>query len=432
MVDCGLFQGLKELRLKNWAPLPVVPGSLDAVVLTHAHLDHSGALPLLVKQGFRGPIFTSEWTAKLAEILLMDSAKLQVEDAEYAERKGYSKHHPALPLYDENDVAKTLNLLKVVDQVTINDETEIRLHHSGHILGSAFVELSVAGKRLVFTGDLGRPHHAVLNPPDRFPAGSIDALITESTYGSRPHDEPDPQILIDAIIRTARRGGTVLIPAFAVDRTELVLLELRRLMDQDLIPLIPIYVDSPMALKSLDMYVKAAETGDREIRPQLVADARLGNPFDPGTLHEIRTVEQSKLLNEGHGPRIIIAASGMATGGRVVHHLEHLLPHGMNTVLLVGYQSVGTRGRLLQDGAKKVRMHGKEIDVNAEIVSIGSFSTHADAGELIAWMSKADQPPRQTFVVHGEEESSEVFADRLHRELNWDVLVPQENQQIEI
>jgi metallo-beta-lactamase family protein len=434
LIDAGMFQGLKELRLKNWDAFPVHPSSINAVVLTHAHLDHSGYLPLLVREGFSGSAYMTEYTAKLAEVIMRDSAHLMTEDAEYAARKGFSKHAQPRPLYDENDVNKTVQLFATVpfrERIEIAPDTAITFHPSGHILGSAFLEVEFAGKRLVFTGDLGRKQHPLLIPPDPFPAGHFDAVVTESTYGDRAHESPSNDFR-DAINRTISRGGTVIIPAFAVDRTEVILMELHRLVEYQQIKPVPIYVDSPMALTALGHYRDALHGRSPEIRTDVANEWRTTDPFDPGNLHEMKSVEESKTLNDLHSPSIIISASGMATGGRVVHHLAGSLPHPKNTVILVGYQAVGTRGRLLLDGAKTIKIHGEWVPVNAEIVAIESFSVHADGDELIEWLHGASEPPEKAFVVHGEQSVAEKFARRLSEDLNWRCEVPKDGQQFPI
>lgn len=435
LIDAGLFQGRKDLRLRNWEPFPVDPSTIDAIVLTHAHLDHCGFIPLLVRQGFRGAIYSTVWTRKLAELVLFDSARLQVEDAEYARTKGYSKHENPLPLYDEEDVERALTQFRSIElkePTSIAEGISLTLHRAGHILGSTFAEISADGSRLLFSGDLGRPYHPVLAPPDPIPAGHFDAIVTEGTYGDREHQPPAVELLADTIRRTARRGGTVVIPAFAVDRTEVVLITLRRLMESGQIPRIPVIVDSPMALMSLTHYVEAAIADSPEIRTELAADSKLGNPFDPGTLTAVRTVEESKALNNPAGARIIISASGMASGGRVVHHLENLLPHSMNSVLLVGYQAVGTRGRALLEGAKTLRMYGKEVDVNAEVVEIPSMSVHADWHELLAWLGSATEAPGQVFVVHAEQEAALAMGTRITERFGWAVSTPQEEVSVDL
>jgi metallo-beta-lactamase family protein len=434
LIDAGMFQGLKELRLKNWEPFPIAPDSIDAVVLTHAHLDHSGYLPLLVREGFTGPVYLTEYTAKLAEVVLRDSAHLQTEDAEYAAKKGFSKHAAPRALYEDDDVSKTLQLFKPIPfrtRVEIATGTAITFHPSGHILGSAFVEVEFAGKRLVFTGDLGRKQHPLLVQPDPFPSGHFDAVVTESTYGDRTHESPS-NAFPEAINRTIARGGTVIIPAFAVDRTEVILMELRRLVEHQQIKRVPIYVDSPMALAALNHYRDALHARSPEIRSEVATEWSDSDPFDPGNLHEMKTVEDSKKLNDPHSPSIIISASGMATGGRVVHHLAGSLPNPKNTVILVGYQAVGTRGRLLLDGAKTLRIHGDQVPVRAEIIAIESFSVHADGDELIEWLGGASQTPDSVFVVHGELGAAETFATRLSRDLDWKCVVPTEGQEFPI
>ncbi|HUW78668.1 MAG TPA: MBL fold metallo-hydrolase [Candidatus Nanopelagicaceae bacterium] len=434
LIDAGMFQGLKELRLKNWDAFPIKPESINAIALTHAHLDHSGYLPLLVREGFSGPIYLTEYTAKLAEVVLRDSAHLQTEDAAYAARKGFSKHSQPLPLYDDEDVTRTVQLFRTVSfrqRIEIAQDTAVTFHPSGHILGASFIDVEFAGKRLLFTGDMGRNQHPLLVPPDHFPSGHFDAVLTESTYGDRKHESPTNSFR-DAINRTISRGGTVIIPAFAVDRTEVILMELHRLIDYQEIKRVPIYVDSPMALTTLEYYRDALHNRSPEIRIEIVSEWSSGDPFDPGDLHEMRSVEDSKKLNDPHTPCIIISASGMATGGRVVHHLAGSLPHSENSVILVGYQAVGTRGRLLEEGALTVKIHGELIPVKAEILAIEAFSVHADSAELLSWLSGASQAPDKVFVVHGEQSVAEKFASTLKEELNWNCEVPKDGQQFPI
>lgn len=432
LVDAGMFQGLKELRLRNWDPLPVAAASIDAVVITHAHLDHCGYLPALVKQGFQGPIYLTRWTAKLAEVVLRDSARLQEEDAEYARRKGYSKHKEPRALYTVQDVEAALQLFQPVEfrqPVAVAPAITATFHPSGHVLGAAFVTLQAAGRNLLFTGDLGRPEHPLLRAPDRIPDTHFDAIVSESTYGDRPHAD-DSSEFAAAINRTLKRGGSVLIPAFAVDRTEVILLELRRLMDEQTVPRVPVFVDSPMAITTLRYYRQALSQGSTELRPDMAAAYRATDPFDSGMLTEVTDPQASRELNEPRTPCIIVSASGMATGGRVVHHLLGMLPDPKHSVLLVGYQAAGTRGRYLADGAPAIKMYGQYVPVNAEVVQVGSFSVHADADELVAWLQNAAERPKAAYVVHGEAAAADAFAKRLRKDLHWLAVVPRDGERV--
>ena len=428
LVDAGLYQGLASLRRRNWAEFPVDPASLDEVVLTHAHLDHTGYLPRLVKEGFTGPVRCTAETAELAAIVLRDSAHLQEEDASYANAMGFSKHHPALPLYDAADVERTLPLLEPVgldEPTTIAGGVGLRLLAAGHILGSATVSLTADGHRVLFSGDLGRSHHPLLGPPADPPPS--DTVVVESTYGDRAHPVPDPQVLAAAVRRTTERGGSVLVPAFAVDRTELVLMALKRLTEDGEIPRLPVYVDSPMALATLRVYERAIAQGSPQVRADL---ARSSGIFDPGELHAARTPDESRDLNAPRRPCIIVSASGMATGGRIVHHLEHMLPDARNTVVLTGYQAAGTRGRQLLEGARAVKIHGHYVPVRAEVVSVDDLSVHADAGEVVAWLGRAPQAPGTAYVVHGEPDSSAALVRRIRDDLGWNAVAPSYGEQV--
>lgn len=432
LVDCGMFQGLKELREKNWAPFPIDPATIDAIVVTHAHLDHSGFLPRLVKLGFKGSISLTHYTGQLAEVILRDSARIQTEDAAYAAKKKFSKHENPLALYDEADVEKTLQLFvdrPFGERVQLADQVFVTFHPSGHILGAAFIEVEFFGKRLMFTGDMGRDDHPLLVAPGSIPAGHFDALVTESTYGDREHPSSTADFE-ESITQTIARGGSVLIPAFAVDRTEIILVRLRESMEAGKIPSVPIYADSPMALKALAFYREAIDNKSPEIRPEIAATWQGRDPFDPGTLTELFTPEQSKTINDPKAPCIIISASGMGTGGRVVHHLRDMLPKGYHTVIMVGYQSVGTRGRALVDGAEYVKMHGELIPVKAHIEQIQSFSVHADSDGLIRWLGSASEAPGVVFVVHGEEGAAKVFGDRIKSQLGWNSHVPHMGERV--
>jgi metallo-beta-lactamase family protein len=422
LVDCGMYQGLRELRRRNWDDLDTDVPAIDAVVLTHAHLDHCGYLPLLVKQGFRGRILATEATIRLAEIVLRDSAKLNEEDADYASRKGFSKHRSPAPLFSQADVEAVLPLFQEVPFSTVTEVApgvRATLLPSGHILGSSIALIEAGDRRVVFSGDLGRPGHPLLVPP--CPPPAADAIVCESTYADREHSETGDQDLAEAIVRTIGRGGVVLIPAFAVDRTEVVLMALRRLMATGRIPRVPVHVDSPMALRALDVYRDAVAAGAPDIRKEVVAD---GEAFDPGDLRVSRSAQESMAINEPREPCIIISASGMGTGGRVVHHLKHLLPGRRNAVILVGYQAVGTRGRDLAEGARQLKMHGQYVPVRAEVVPLGGMSVHADAAELMAWLASAPAPPDAVYVVHGEPEASRALVDRIRDDLDWIAVAP--------
>jgi metallo-beta-lactamase family protein len=430
LVDAGMFQGLRELRRRNWEPFPVAASSLDAVVLSHAHLDHCGYLPALVDQGFAGPVLATVRTAELAALVLRDSAKLQEEDAEYAAAAGFSKHARPRPLYTTQDVESVLPLFEAMsfgERRTVADGVDVELRPAGHILGSSSVLVDVGGTRVVFSGDLGRPRHPLLVPPPPPPA--CDALVVESTYGDRDHEEEGLAQLAAVVSRTIERGGVVVIPAFAVDRTEVVLMALRQLTQEGRIPHVPVYVDSPMALGALRIYQQALAADDPDVRTDLGPDALV---FDPGDLHEVQSAQQSMALNAPRHPCIIVSASGMATGGRVVHHLRHLLPHPRNSVVLVGYQAEATRGRDLADGATELKVHGRYVPVRAEVALIEGFSVHADADELLAWVAASPEPPRVVYVVHGEPAASRALADRVRAELGLVAVVARDGEKVRL
>ena len=428
LVDAGLFQGLRKLRRRNWEPFPVKPSEIDGAVLTHAHLDHCGYLPALVRQGFAGPVVCTEGTSELAAIVLRDSAHLQEEDARYAAQKGFSKHAQPRALYDSEDVARALPMLQPIDfgrTVEVCPGVEVTLQTAGHILGSASALLNVNGHRVTFSGDLGRPNHPLLRPPPPPPVS--ETIVVESTYGNRDHMADEIEQLADVVTRTIKRGGTVLIPAFAVDRTEIVLIALDRLMDAGRIPRVPVHVDSPMALAALAVYRRALAAGSPEFRTDLEPGV-----LDPHDVREARTADQSKALNRPATPGIIVSASGMATGGRVVHHLRHLLPDHRSSVVLVGFQAAGTRGRKLVDGATEVKMHGRYVPVHAEIVQVDGFSVHADADEIIAWLASTPSPPKVVYLVHGEPAASAALAARIRSELGWLAVVPRDGERVRL
>lgn len=448
LVDCGMFQGLKRLRQRNWDPPPVPPGSVDAVVLTHAHLDHSGMLPALVRDGFAGPILASPQTAELATIVVRDSGHLQEEEAEFANRRGYSKHQPARPLYTEEDALAVADRFRPVAFGTPTElaaGVTVTLRPAGHILGSATAEVVVTSggggggsgaagvgggttpHRLLFSGDLGRGGHPILRPPAPPPAA--DTVLVESTYGNRQHEaaEKAEADLAEVVSRTASRGGTVVIPSFAVDRTEVLLWILRRLRQEDRIPALPVYADSPMALAVLDVYRRAIAEGDPEV---LLRSEPGVDPFDPGNLHEIKTPAESRQLDSLDFPSIIISASGMATGGRVLHHLERCLPDKRCSVVLPGFQAEATRGRLLADGAKSVKLFGQAVPVRAEIHQLDALSGHADANEVTSWLGQAPSAPGTVYVIHGEPDASRAMADRLESNLGWHAVVPTDGERV--
>ncbi|HAP75789.1 MAG TPA: MBL fold metallo-hydrolase [Acidimicrobiaceae bacterium] len=429
LFDCGLYQGLKELRERNWAEFPVDPATIDAVVISHGHLDHCGYLPRLVKGGFRGAVHVTYDTGRLMSVVLPDSGRLLEEEAKYANRAGYSKHSPALALYTEDDAWAALDLLapqSFDEPFSPAPGVTVEFRPAGHILGSAIVRVMLDdGPTVVFSGDLGRPSHPLLVPPS--PAGVADYLLVESTYGDREHVNGEtPQRLAELINRTVDRGGVVVIPAFAVDRTEVLLYHLHQLSQAGSLPKVPISIDSPMALAALKIYREAFETKAGDVRPEL---HDFGELFDLPGLEEVHDAEGSKAVTRRPGPAIIIAGAGMASGGRVVHHLKRFLPDPANSVALVGFQAAGTRGRQLKDGASSVKIHGEYVRVRAEICDLTGFSVHADASELLDWVGTAEGRPT-VFAVHGEPDAAEALRRNVEARFDLTAAVPRYGERL--
>ncbi len=431
LLDCGLFQGLKELRLRNWREFPFDPKRLDAVVISHAHIDHTGSLPLLVQRGYRGPIYCTAATADLLGVLLPDAAHLQEEEADRANRYGYSKHKPALPLYTAEDAQRVLGQLQRIGYgrpFPVAGDFTVTYRRAGHILGAATVDLKLgAGPRIVFSGDLGRYDRPIL--PDPEPVPEADVLLLESTYGDRTHPVGTADALAKVINDTARRGGTLLVPAFVVDRTQELLWMLQRLEDEKRIPVLPVYVDSPSATEVTKIYRRHAEDHDADMR-SAIRDGQ--DPLRPGRSQFCSTVEQSKRLNDINGPVIIVSASGMATGGRILHHLQRRLPDARTTVLVVGFQAMGTRGRSLQDGARTIKMFGAQVPVRARVETIHGLSAHADQEETLRWLTGFTRPPGQSYLVHGEPPEALALATVIRSRLGWNVRPAREGEQVEL
>jgi metallo-beta-lactamase family protein len=418
LVDCGLFQGYKQLRLRNWGALPVAASGISAVVLTHAHIDHSGYLPRLVAQGYAGPVYATRATRDLCEILLLDSARLHEEEAEHANRLGYAKHAPALPLYTQDDARAALRRFSTVELDTPFAPAagfEARLSYAGHILGAASVRIDAGGRSVLFSGDLGRPNDMIMRPP----AGGhdVDALVVESTYGDRVHPARDPTAALGrAIARTAARGGTVIVPAFAVGRSQGLLYRLHLLKAAGAIPAaLPIYLDSPMATDVTDLYVRHQR--EHRLTAQQCADLGAIARF-------VASPEESRGIDAMAWPKVIVAGSGMATGGRVLHHLARYAPDSRTTILLAGYQAGGTRGASLAGGAREIKIHGAYVTVRAEVKVIESLSAHADAADIVDWLKTFRRPPARTFLTHGEPAAADALRRRVAETLGWTCEVP--------
>jgi metallo-beta-lactamase family protein len=455
LVDAGLFQGLKELRERNWQDFPIPPADLTAVVLTHAHLDHCGYLPRLVAGGFRGRVFCTSGTQDLCKIVLPDAGRLQEEDANYANRHGYSKHQPALPLYRETDAFRAISQLQPCGYdrtFPVAPGIEVEFVNAGHLLGSSYVRMHAAGTTVLFGGDLGRFGRPVL--PDPTMIAEADYLLVESTYGDRVHEQDDDgSRLAEVVKETAARGGKLIIPAFAIGRVEELLYWVKRLEAQGRIPVMPVFVDSPMASAALARYSERARELDPELQPEVHDDK---TPHDAAA-HEglqerrrraaqerdlcifcterfrvIATPDESRGLTASKVPAIVISSSGMAEGGRVLHHLKAALPDARNTVLFVGYQAAGTRGRRLLDGEKRIKIHGEWITVAARIDRVDSMSAHADSREILHWLRGFTRAPRRTFIVHGELPAMEALSGSIGTALGWPLHIPQHRETVEL
>lgn len=425
LIDCGLFQGYKNLRQRNWKPFPFDPKSIDAVLLTHAHLDHSGMIPLLYKEGYRGPVYSTYATYELCKLLLPDSGHLQEEEAKFRNKRGLTKHEIAKPLYDLKTAQESLSLFKpcAFDQKLVINDSNITFSPAGHILGAATIRVESENKSIVFTGDLGRPNDLVMYPPKNLIPS--DYLVIESTYGNRLHDKHDPESVIENIItQTIGKGGSVLIPSFAVGRSQSIMFVLSQLILAKRIPQIPIFLDSPMAINASDIY----------------CDFSLEHRLNKNDCHQMcdhvtytRSVDESKAIANSNFPKIIISASGMATGGRVLHHLKRMVSDYRNSVVFAGYQAGGTRGQKLLQGKSSIRIFGEDIAVKASISKIPGFSAHADYSEMIELLKQStDFQPKKVFVVHGEEDAADEFRLHLEGEFNWDVSVPEYKDSFEL
>ncbi|MCB0359524.1 MAG: MBL fold metallo-hydrolase [Bdellovibrionales bacterium] len=431
LVDCGLFQGRKQLRLKNWEPPAFHPETLDAIVLTHAHIDHSGYLPAVVESGYRGPIYCTPATADLLELLLPDSAHLQEEEAEFANRHQTSRHHPAKPLYSEKSARRALSQLRTITRgrpFSLTDNITVTPSCAGHILGSTSLSVDVGGRRITFSGDVGRYDTPILADPEPLTLGNL--LLCESTYGDRLHAKADTRAELAAVVNeAAHKNGALIIPAFAVGRTQRILYDLAALERAGTIPVLPVFVDSPMAVDATELYRKYKHDYDDEAQALL----KMGeSPLLTEQTLFCRTVDESKALNSFRGPRIIISASGMVNGGRILHHMIHHLPEEETTVLFVGYQAEGTRGRIIQAGANDIKIFGKRIPIRATIRSISGLSAHGDRDELLRWLRSCSGSPDLVRVIHGEESSSRVFAETLHREFSWSAQAAEYLETVEI
>lgn len=425
LVDCGLFQGVKSLRLRNWDAPPVKPESVAAVVLTHAHLDHSGYLPRFIRQGFAGPVFSSHGTRDLCRLLLPDSGHLQEEEARYANERGFSKHKPALPLYTEDDARASLQHFKPLDFGTprkIGEEFDFTLHPSGHILGASTVTLRVGGVRVVFSGDLGRARDPIMRPPSA--VAEADYLIVESTYGNRLHPEPDAEeSLGEHLSRALGRGGVVVIPAFAVGRAQTLLYFIARLKARRAIPDVPVYLNSPMAIDATRLYHQYRD--EHRLTDEQSAAAC-------SVAQMVNTADESRALNHLTGPMIIVSASGMATGGRVLHHLKTFAPHERNMIVLPGFQAAGTRGAALAAGENEIKIHGHYVPVRAEVVQMDNLSAHADYREILQWLRGFKRPPKRVFVTHGEPAAADEMRRRIEETFGWEAVVPELGERVEL
>ena len=425
LIDCGLFQGPKELRERNWEKLPIAASEIDAVVLTHAHLDHSGYIPALTKQGFSGKILSSSGTRDLCSILLPDSGKIQEEDAEHANRKGFSRHKPALPLYTEEEARDALTLFhpeEFAKTIQVTKDVAVEFTQNGHILGSSFVTVMHKNTSIVFSGDVGRNNDPLMFAPRWI--RRADYVVLESTYGNRTHPRSDLLDDLEAIInKTLKRGGIVLIPSFAVGRAQHLLYAIYLLKKAKRISEVPVFLNSPMAISATELLLK--HQGEHKLNPTVSAEVA-------DTATYVQTVEDSIELDHRTDPMIIISASGMATGGRVLHHLKTLAPDAKNTILFVGYQAEGTRGREIVEGAKSVKIYGQEVPINAEVASIENLSAHADRDELLYWLSHFSEAPKKVFIVHGEENSARAMKQAIIDRFGWQVEVPDYRDSIDL
>lgn len=443
LVDCGLFQGQREWRERNWQNLPLAAHDLEYLILTHAHLDHCGWIPRLVKQGFRGTIYATPATIDLCGIILPDSGRLQEEDAEFHNRHKTSRHDPALPLYTEEEANACMQYFKPVnfgETRQLSPELSFRFVHAAHILGSAMAEITLTGAsagptRLLFTGDIGRVHDQDVAPGKVVysgpqPGETADTVVMESTYGNRRHptDDPRPE-LSDLIRKTSERGGSVVVPAFAVERTQKFIFMLKELMESGQVPHVPVYCDSPMAIKAVEIFLKHAEEFS-DVTKKLIA--RYGSPLKWQDFHFAETSEESKKINDCKSPCVIISSSGMVTGGRIQHHLVQRLPDPKNTIIFIGFQAPGTRGFSIKSGAPEVKMLGQVVPVRAQVAALEQFSDHADTPELLEWLHTFQSTPTATYLVHGEPSASSQLREAITKELGWNVQVAQWMQRVEI